>query len=108
MPERRARDRASGAPAADVPWNDARDVWWHDVVAGAVARSARPRGPVAADDPCLIIYTSGTTGRPKGAVHIHGGFPLKAAQDMAHCFDLGAGRRALLVHRPGLDDGPVG
>jgi acetyl-CoA synthetase len=36
----------------------------------------------------MIIYTSGTTGRPKGAVHVHGGFPVKAAQDMAHCFDV--------------------
>ena len=37
----------------------------------------------------MMIYTSGTTGRPKGAVHVHGGFPIKAAQDMAHCFDVG-------------------
>ena len=36
----------------------------------------------------MIIYTSGTTGRPKGAVHTHCGFPIKAAQDMAHCFDV--------------------
>jgi acetyl-CoA synthetase len=36
------------------------------------------------------MYTSGTTGRPKGAVHVHGGFPIKAAQDLAHTFDLGA------------------
>src|SRR5262249_53592813 len=36
----------------------------------------------------MIIYTSGTTGRPKGAVHVHGGFPIKATQDLAHCFDL--------------------
>ena len=39
----------------------------------------------------MIIYTSGTTGRPKGAVHVHGGFPVKAAQDLAHCFDLQPG-----------------
>jgi acetyl-CoA synthetase len=39
----------------------------------------------------MIIYTSGTTGRPKGAVHVHGGFPVKGAQDLAHDFDLGAG-----------------
>jgi acetyl-CoA synthetase len=39
----------------------------------------------------MIIYTSGTTGRPKGAVHVHGGFPIKGAQDLAHCFDLRAG-----------------
>src|SRR5260221_9470943 len=42
----------------------------------------------SAEDPFMIIYTSGTTGRPKGAVHVHGGFPVKAAQDMAHCFDV--------------------
>jgi acetyl-CoA synthetase len=36
----------------------------------------------------MLIYTSGTTGRPKGAVHVHAGFPVKAAQDLAFCFDL--------------------
>jgi acetyl-CoA synthetase len=36
----------------------------------------------------MIIYTSGTTGRPKGAIHVHGGFPVKGAQDLAHGFDL--------------------
>lgn len=41
-----------------------------------------------ADDPMMLIYTSGTSGRPKGTVHTHCGFPVKAAQDMAHAFDL--------------------
>jgi acetyl-CoA synthetase len=41
----------------------------------------------------MVIYTSGTTGRPKGAVHVHGGFPIKAAQDLAHDFDLRPGDR---------------
>ena len=36
----------------------------------------------------MLIYTSGTTGRPKGAVHVHAGFPIKAAHDLATCFDL--------------------
>ncbi len=49
------------------------------------------RPDVSAEDPYMIIYTSGTTGRPKGAVHVHGGFPVKAAQDLAHCFDLQPG-----------------
>lgn len=39
------------------------------------------------EDPFMIIYTSGTTGRPKGTVHVHGGFPIKAAQDFMHVFD---------------------
>jgi acetyl-CoA synthetase len=41
----------------------------------------------SADDPYMLIYTSGTTGKPKGTVHIHGGFPIKAAHDLAYCFD---------------------
>ncbi|MEN3001408.1 MAG: AMP-binding protein, partial [Armatimonadota bacterium] len=40
------------------------------------------------DQPCMMIYTSGTTGKPKAAFHVHAGFPIKAAQDMYHLFDL--------------------
>ena len=64
-----------------------RDVWWDDVVAGGIGAD-ETFADTCAEDPCMIIYTSGTTGRPKGAVHVHGGFPVKAAQDLAHCFDL--------------------
>jgi acetyl-CoA synthetase len=45
----------------------------------------------------MIIYTSGTTGRPKGAVHCHCGFPIKAAQDMVHCFDVHDGERMFWI-----------
>lgn len=78
---RRAGDRVA------THWTDGRDVWWE------VGEPGPERVPVDAPDtdpetPYMIIYTSGTTGRPKGAVHVHGGFPLKAAQDLAHTFDL--------------------
>ncbi len=63
-----------------------RDVLWSEVLARA--EGAAPMHDTDAEDPFMIIYTSGTTGRPKGAVHAHGGFPVKAAQDLAHCFDL--------------------
>ena len=62
-----------------------RDVLWSDIThAGAVLDVA----DTSAEDPFMVIYTSGTTGKPKGAQHVHGGFPVKAAQDLAHCFDL--------------------
>lgn len=69
-----------------IDWHAARDVWWHDFVDGQPASGATE--PTAANDPYMIIYTSGTTGRPKGAVHVHAGFPIKAAHDLAYCFDL--------------------
>jgi acetyl-CoA synthetase len=43
--------------------------------------------PMDSEDPFLVIYTSGTTGKPKGVVHVHGGFPIKVAQDLIHVFD---------------------
>lgn len=45
-------------------------------------------GAHTADHPLMLVYTSGTTGRPKGVIHTHGGFPLKAAQDLMMAFDL--------------------
>ena len=75
--------------ALTVPWHEERDVWWEESIADAAPEPTSPpeRDP---ETPYMIIYTSGTTGRPKGAVHVHGGFPIKAAQDLAHTFDLTA------------------
>jgi acetyl-CoA synthetase len=69
-----------------VPWSDGRDYWWHETVPGQLTDCATE--PTEAEDPYMLIYTSGTTGKPKGAVHVHCGFPIKGAQDMAHLFDV--------------------
>jgi len=69
----------------EIP-RDERVVRWDDLP--AAPQSTYPTLHTDAEDPYMIIYTSGTTGRPKGAVHVHGGFPIKATQDLAHCFDL--------------------
>ena len=72
-----------------TPWTEGRDAWWD-----AGSPPAPPEildAPTDPETPYMLIYTSGTTGRPKGAVHVHGGFPIKAAQDLAHQFDLGPG-----------------
>ena len=56
--------------AADTPWTDGRDTWWHDNV---------PQQPmeaevewVGAEDPLFLLYTSGSTGKPKGVLHTTG------------------------------------
>lgn len=70
----------------EAPWSPGRDHWWHEVTAGERSSAATER--TEAEEPLMIIYTSGTTGKPKGAVHTHCGFPVKAAQDMVHGLDV--------------------
>jgi acetyl-CoA synthetase len=75
--------RRAGNPS---PWREGRDLWLHEVIGRGAPVHEAPAFP--SETPFMIIYTSGTTGRPKGTVHVHGGAPIKAAQDMFHLFDV--------------------
>lgn len=58
---------------------------WSEIDAAA---AEHPTAIVDAETPWMVIYTSGTTGRPKGSVHVHAGFMVKVAQEVAHQTDL--------------------
>ena len=73
----------------DAPWIGGRDVRWDDLLAAAPERfETRQLDP---EHPLFIAYTSGTTGRPKGAVHVHGGFLVKIAEEVAYQADVRPG-----------------
>jgi acetyl-CoA synthetase len=74
----------------ETPMSQGRDHWWHILVDSQ--EELAETEVTEAEDTLMIIYTSGTTGRPKGAVHTHCGFPVKAAQDMAFGIDLHPGQ----------------
>jgi acetyl-CoA synthetase len=82
--------RLGAARSGDVPIRPQRDRWWDEAIASAPANSSATPD-TDPETPFMVIYTSGTTGAPKGTVHVHGGFPIKATQDLAHTFDLRPG-----------------
>jgi acetyl-CoA synthetase len=81
-----------------------RDVYWDDLVDG---RSGElPVVQVDAEAPYLIAYTSGTTGRPKGALHVQGGFLVSIAREAAYQSDLHPGDRVHFATDMGWIMGP--
>ncbi|MCZ2113262.1 MAG: AMP-binding protein [Anaerolineae bacterium] len=88
----------------EVEMQSGRDHWWHELVEPQPAEAEA--ADTAAEDRLMVIYTSGTTGRPKGAVHTHCGFPVKAAQDMAFGTDVHAGDNIYWITDMGWMMGP--
>ncbi|MEP6477128.1 MAG: AMP-binding protein [Actinomycetota bacterium] len=96
---------SSGVAAGDVPHTgmavpdggtaragdtaDERHVDWDELLAGQPDRFETER--LDSEHPLFIGYTSGTTGRPKGVLHVHAGFLVKIAEEVAYQVDLHPG-----------------
>jgi len=73
----------------DVPFDDSRDVWWHDAVEGkSDDPESCPCEPMDAEDLLYLLYTSGTTAKPKGIVHTTAGYLVGVATTHHYIFDV--------------------
>jgi acetyl-CoA synthetase len=88
----------------DVPMTIGRDRFWHELVADT-SRGLAPR-PVDSEHPYLLAYTSGTTGKPKGALHVQGGFLASIAREVAYQTDVKPGDRIHFATDMGWIMGP--
>jgi acetyl-CoA synthetase len=87
----------------DVSWSE-RDVLWEELLAAQPSRFETR--PLESEHPLFIAYTSGTTGRPKGSVHVHGGFTVKIAEEVAYQGDVHPGEVLFWVTDLGWIMGP--
>jgi acetyl-CoA synthetase len=92
-----------GAPSVRhvVEWRREDGSWSVELGPGEL-----PPLEVDSEHPYLLAYTSGTTGRPKGALHVQGGFLISIAREAAYQSDLRAGDRVLFSTDMGWIMGP--
>lgn len=82
-----------------------KDISWGSAFEGQ--RTDHVAEPFDPETPFMIAYTSGTTGKPKGSVHVHGGFLVKIASEVAYQLDAKPGSILYWVTDMGWIMGPL-
>jgi acetyl-CoA synthetase len=86
-----------------LEWNRETEEWPELV---SRQPGALPPLEVDSETPYLLAYTSGTTGRPKGALHVQGGFLVSIAREAAYQTDVKPGDRVHFATDMGWIMGP--
>jgi acetyl-CoA synthetase len=87
LPMRETVDEAGGHVAV-IEWSRERAAWPELV---RRQPGVLPALEVDSEHPYLLTYTSGTTGQPKGVLHVHGGFLVSIAREVAYQTDVNEG-----------------
>jgi acetyl-CoA synthetase len=73
----------------DVPMQDGRDVWWHELADGlSDDPGSCPPEQMDSEDLLYLLYTSGTTAKPKGIAHTTAGYLVGVATTHHYIFDV--------------------
>ncbi|MEO0080995.1 MAG: acetate--CoA ligase [candidate division WOR-3 bacterium] len=70
----------------EVQMKPGRDLWWHEITAHESDECLPEQ--LDAEDMLYTLYTSGTTGKPKGIVHVHGGYAVGTYSTLKFVFDI--------------------
>jgi acetyl-CoA synthetase len=88
----------------DVPMTIGRDRFWDELT--EKTSGDLPPKQVDSEHPYLLAYTSGTTGKPKGALHVQGGFLVSIAREVAYQANVKPGDRVHFATDMGWIMGP--
>jgi acetyl-CoA synthetase len=93
---------ANTVGAEEIVWS--RESSWPEEVTRQPG--TLPALELDSEHPYLLAYTSGTTGRPKGALHVHGGFLVSIVRETAYQADIRRGDRVFFSTDMGWIMGP--